>query len=151
VIAKKRRGALVASASGGPEEIDLGFVGDVESVNTDPVNLLSNQGYIPVVSSVGVGLDGESYNINADSVAGALAAALKADKLIMLTDVTGIFEDPSDPKTLISALQIDRARKMIEEGKIDGGMIPKVEACIKALEAGVARTHIIDGRQMHSL
>jgi len=142
---------LIAKKRSGAEGLDLGFVGDVETVNTDVVNLLCREGYIPVVSSVGVGLDGESYNINADSVAGALAAALKADKLIMLTDVEGIFEDPRDPKTLISALQIDRAQRMIEEGKIDGGMIPKVEACIKALEAGVARTHIIDGRIMHSL
>jgi len=152
VIAKKRTRAIdVSGGNGSPKEVDLGFVGDVETVNTDAVRLLSNEGYIPVVSSVGVGLDGESYNINADAVAGALAAALKADKLIMLTDVEGIFEEPKDPETLISALQIDRAHKMIEEGKIDGGMIPKVEACIKALEAGVARTHIIDGRTMHSL
>lgn len=151
VIAKKRTAIALSADGGSPREVDLGFVGDVETINTEPVTLLSNHGYIPVVSSVGVGLDGESYNINADTVAGALAAALKADKLIMLTDVEGIFEDPKDPKTLISTLQIDRAHKMIEEGKIDGGMIPKVEACIRALEAGVARTHIIDGRAMHSL
>jgi len=149
IIAKRRKGIDLSGPT--PKEVDLGFVGEVEAVNTEVIRLLSDEGYIPVVSSVGVGLDGESYNINADSVAGHLAAALKADKLIMLTDVKGIFEDPKDPNTLISTLQIDRARKMIEEGRIEGGMIPKVEACIKALEAGVARTHIIDGRQMHSL
>src|SRR5690606_13811839 len=94
VIAKKRTGTIdVSGANGSPKEVDLGFVGDVETINTDAVTLLSREGYIPVVSSVGVGLDGESYNINADAVAGALAAALKADKLIMLTDVEGIFED----------------------------------------------------------
>lgn len=151
IIAKRRTGTVVSDDQEGPHEVDLGFVGDVETVNTEVISLLSDRGYIPIVSSVGVGLDGESYNINADSVAGNLAAALKADKLIMLTDVEGIFEDPDDRKTLISALQTDRAHKMIDEGKIAGGMIPKVEACVKALEAGVARTHIIDGRSMHSL
>ncbi len=148
IIAKKRKGVDLTA---GRKEVDIGFVGDVEAVNTEVIKLLAGQGYIPVVSSIGVGLDGESYNINADAVAGHLAAALKADKLIMLTDVEGIFEDPGDPNTLVSALQIDRAHKMIEEGQIDGGMIPKVEACVKALESGVARTHIIDGRKMHSL
>lgn len=151
LIAKRRKGVDLSDKEAGPREVDLGFVGDVEAVNTEVIELLAKEGYIPVVSSIGVGLDGESYNINADAVAGHLAAALKADKLIMLTDVEGIFEDPSDPNTLVSALQIDRANAMINEGKIDGGMIPKVEACIQALEAGVARTHIIDGRKMHSL
>lgn len=148
IIAKRRKGIDLTA---GRKEVDIGFVGDVEAVNTEVIKLLGDQGYIPVVSSIGVGLDGESYNINADAVAGHLAAALKADKLIMLTDVEGIFEDPNDRNTLVSGLQIDRAHKMIEEGKIEGGMIPKVEACVKALESGVARTHIIDGRTMHSL
>src|SRR5690606_38844014 len=109
----------------------------------------SEKGFIPVVSSVGVGLDGESLNINADAVAGHLAAALKAEKLIMLTDVEGISRGKGGE--LISSLSVDQARVMIADGAIDGGMIPKVEACIKALEAGVSRTHIIDGRQMHSI
>lgn len=135
----------------GPGEVDLGYVGDVESINPEPIHLLSEKGYIPVVAPVGVGLDGESYNINADAVAGHLAAALKADKLIMLTDVEGIFGDPNDTSTLISALGTEQAMRMIQNGEISGGMIPKVEACIRALDAGVARTHIIDGRKMHSL
>lgn len=147
IVAKRRKAG--DAADGG--EIDLGFVGDVESVNPDPIHLLSEKGYIPVVAPVGVGLDGESYNINADAVAGHLAAALKADKLIMLTDVEGIFGDPKDPSTLISALGTEQALRMIRDGEISGGMIPKVEACIRALDAGVARTHIIDGRKMHSL
>jgi len=129
----------------------LGLVGDVEAINANLLHLLNREGYIPVIATIGAGYDGESYNINADAVAGDLAAALKADKLIMLTDVEGIFAEEGDPTTLISALEVDRARRMIQEGRISGGMIPKVEACIRALEAGVPRTHIIDGRAMHSL
>lgn len=130
---------------------DLGLVGEVETINAGLLHLLNQEGYIPVIASIGAGYDGESYNINADAVAGDLAAALKADKLIMLTDVEGIFADEGDPRSLISALEVDRARRMIAEGRISGGMIPKVEACIKALESGVPRTHIIDGRRLHSL
>lgn len=147
IVARRRKAPALDASS----EIDLGYVGDVESINPEPIRLLSEKGYIPVIAPVGVGLEGESYNINADAVAGHLAAALKADKLIMLTDVEGIFADPSDRSTLISALGTEQAHRMIQEGQIAGGMIPKVEACIRALEAGVARTHIIDGRKMHSL
>lgn len=131
--------------------VDLGFVGEVERINPHMVNVLSREGYIPIIAGVGAGLDGESYNINADLVAGELAAALKAEKLIMLTDVEGIYQDYSDKGSLISALAVDRAHQMIAEGSIEGGMIPKVEACIRALEAGVSRTHIVDGRGMHSV
>ena len=130
---------------------DLGYVGEVEKVNPEMIHLLCEEGYIPVIAPIGVGYEGESYNINADTVAGELAAALKADKLIMLTDVEGIAADPNDPSTLISALKVERARQMIQSGHIAGGMIPKVEACIRALESGVTRTHIIDGRTLHSL
>lgn len=150
IIARKRPHQTV-QGNGRPEAVDLGYVGDVETVNPRIIQILSNEGYIPVISSVGVGLDGESYNINADVVAGELAAALKADKLIMLTDVEGIFEDPSRPDTLISALQIETARTLIERGAIGSGMIPKVEACMKAVESGVSRTHIVDGRRLHSI
>lgn len=132
-------------------EPDLGYVGDVVKVNPDIVHIVSKAGYIPVVSSVGMGSEGESYNINADTVAGELAAALNADKLIILTDVEGISEDPQDPGTLISSLTVARAMELIQQGKIAGGMIPKVEACISALKSGVTRTHIIDGRGLHSL
>ncbi len=133
------------------EGVDLGFVGEIEKVNAEPIISMIKAGYIPVISPVGVGLDGESYNINADVVAGEVAAALKAEKLIVLTDVEGIFDNPNKPETLITALQAIRARRLIENGVIASGMIPKVEACIKALEGGVARTHIIDGRQAHSM
>lgn len=150
IIARKRSAERVES-EGRTEWIDLGYVGDVETVNPALLETLSREGYIPVVSSIGVGLDGESYNVNADVVAGELAAALKADKLIMLTDVEGIYENPKDPETLISALPVATARELIARGAIGEGMIPKVESCIKALEAGVSRTHIIDGRITHSL
>jgi len=130
---------------------DLGLVGQVETINAELLHMLSKAGYIPVIASIGAGFDGETYNINADAVAGDLASALNADKLIMLTDVEGIYADEDDADTLISALEIERARHMIREGRIDGGMIPKVEACITALENGVARTHIVDGRSLHSL
>lgn len=132
-------------------KVDLGFVGDVELVNPQLLNILSREGYIPVVSSVGIGVDGASYNINADLVAGVLAGALKAAKLILLTDVEGIYEDPEDPSSLISSISIQRSRELIAQGKIARGMIPKVEACIGALRSGVGRTHIIDGRKLHSI
>ncbi len=132
-------------------DVDLGFVGEIVGINPEPLLTLSREGYIPVVTSVGVGPDGESYNINADRAAGYLAGALNAEKLIILTDVEGIFADPSDPDTLISQLSMNRARELIASGHINQGMIPKVEACIEALEKGVGRTHIIDGRQLHSI
>lgn len=147
LVARKKKAATSADGT----VPDLGYVGAIETIRPELLNLLIEQGYIPVVATVGVGLDGHSYNINADTVAGELAAALKAEKLIMLTDVEGIFEDPKDPASLVSALKIEKAQEMIAEGQIDGGMIPKVEACINALHHGVGRTHIIDGRQMHSL
>lgn len=130
---------------------DIGFVGEVTKINTDVLEELIASNYIPVISSIGVGEDGVSYNINADTAAGELAAALKAEKLVMLTDVEGIFEDYQDKGSLISALQVERAHQMINQGKIEGGMIPKVQACITALKSGVNRTHIIDGRQLHSM
>lgn len=133
------------------EGVDLGYVGEADKVNPELIESVIAAGYIPVISPVGVGLDGESYNINADSVAGEVAAALKAEKLIFLTDVEGIYEDPQNPSSIFTALQAQRARRLIESGAISKGMIPKVEACIKALEFGVNRTHIIDGRQPHTM
>lgn len=151
LIITRKRSAERIETDGKSESVDLGYVGDIETVNPSLLETLSHEGYIPVVSSVGVGFEGESYNVNADVVAGELAAALKADKLIVLTDVEGIYENANDPSSLISALPISTARELIGSGAIGAGMIPKVEACIKAVEAGVSRTHIIDGRIMHSL
>ncbi len=149
LIARKTTPTMPEKFQG--EVPDIGYVGEVVQINTTILEQLINQNYIPVVSSIGAGADGSSYNINADTAAGELAAALKAEKLIMLTDVEGIFEDYRDKSSLISALRIDRAYQMINDGKIEGGMIPKVQACITALKGGVNRTHIIDGRQLHSM
>lgn len=133
------------------ENVDIGYVGTVDKVNPELLFNLMEQGYIPVVSPIGVGSEGESYNINADYVAGALASALAADKLILLTDVQGIFEDFQDRDSLISELLVSQVKDKIEAGVISGGMIPKVECCVEALEAGVGKAHIIDGRIPHSL
>ena len=133
------------------KNIDLGFVGDIERIDSSLVNLLNQNGYIPVIAPIGVGIDGEHYNINADEVASEVAVSLKADKLIMVTDVDGIYENPSNPATKIESLTIHRAKQMIEKGEISGGMIPKVRACINGISNGVKRTHIVDGRQKHSI
>ncbi|MBP2651516.1 MAG: argB [Firmicutes bacterium] len=133
------------------KEVDIGFVGDVVKINPDILYTLINNDYIPVIAPIGVGEAGESYNINADYVAGEVAGALGAEKLVLLTDVEGIYRDYNDKSTFISTLTFAEAQNMIEEGSIDGGMIPKVEACIRALASGAAKTHIVDGRQPHSL
>ncbi len=131
--------------------VDIGFVGNIEKVNTDLLNLLVANDYIPVIAPTGVGSEGETYNINADSVAGEVAGALKAEKLLMLTDVRGIYEDYHDENSFISTLTFEKAQELIVSGSIDGGMIPKVKACIVALSGGAKKTHIIDGRQEHSI
>lgn len=132
-------------------EVDLGYVGDVKHINPEIIQTVISQGYIPVIAPTGMGEDGKPYNINADYVAGELAGALKADKLILLTDVEGIFADYEDKSTLISSLRAHDVPELIARGTIAGGMIPKVECCVKALKAGVAKTHIIDGRLPHSI
>jgi len=136
---------------GGEELVDIGFVGDISKVNPEIVATTVAKGYIPVIAPVAVGAGGESYNVNADYAAGRLAAALGADKLIILTDVEGILADRSDPGSLISVLRADEVPLLIERGKIDGGMIPKVECCLDALAGGVKSTHILDGRVPHSI
>ena len=131
--------------------IDIGFVGKVEKINTELVDLLMDNGYIPVIAPIGIGEKGETYNINADSAAGEIAGALKAEKMLMLTDVKGIYSDYKDESTFISTLTFDKAQELIIRGCIDGGMIPKVRACITALGAGCKKAHIIDGREPHSI
>ena len=127
---------------------DIGLVGDVEAVNGDMIRLLVESGLIPVIAPIGVGANGETYNINADLVAGDVAAALRAEKLIHLTDVQGI--NGEDGK-LISRLTKRDAERLIKSGVVDGGMLPKVESSIKALEGGAAKAHIIDGRVAHAV
>jgi acetylglutamate kinase len=128
--------------------IDIGMVGKVEDINPHLIQVLDNSGYIPIIAPIGVGDAGESYNINADLVAGEVAAALKAEKLVVLTDVEGILDEQ---KTLISSLKRSEIAKLIEQGVISEGMLPKVEACLTALDGGVRKAHIIDGRQDHAL
>lgn len=128
---------------------DLGFVGDVVDVNRQILDTLLDARFIPVISTIGADVAGQAYNINADSAAIAIAEALDAEKLIYLTDVPGVLTDIADPASLVSRLSIGRARLLIEEGVIAGGMIPKVEACLDAVEAGVGSAHILDGRVAH--
>lgn len=132
-------------------EMDIGFVGEVQEVNPSVLYSLQEAGYIPVVAPIGVGEDGESYNLNADHVAGVLAGKLGASKLVLMTDVPGVLSDPDNPDSLISELTREQVQKMMESGRISGGMIPKLQACLTALEGGVPRAHIIDGRVPHAL
>lgn len=133
------------------EEIDLGRVGKVKKINTEIIETITKSGYIPVISPVAVDEDGNSYNINADYAAGELAGALNADKFILLTNVKGVMRDLHDDSTLYSKLYYNEVYKLINGGIIVGGMLPKVEACMTAINAGVSRSHILDGRIKHSL
>jgi acetylglutamate kinase len=133
------------------EQGDIGYVGRISSVNPAIIHTLTDAGYIPVVSSVAIGADGASYNLNADTAASALAVALKAKKLILMTDVEGLYRDFSDKTSLISEMTATEARDLIGSGAVDKGMIPKLSACVEAVEDGVERAHIIDGRRPHSL
>jgi acetylglutamate kinase len=130
---------------------DLGFVGEVTEVNPHVLETLIGGGYIPVICSVATGAHGETFNINADHIAGRLAGELGAEKLVLLTDVPGILEDVKDAGSLLSEITEQKARELIATGKVDRGMIPKVEACLMALDRGVPRTHILDGRAPHSI
>jgi len=133
------------------QKADLGYVGKVEKVNPEVLETLVNSGYLPVIAPIGVGPEGETFNINADHVAASIAIALKAKKLILLTDAPGVLADKKEPSSLISELSAARAKKMISAGQIDSGMIPKVEASLEARKGGVEGCHIIDGRLPHAL
>lgn len=134
------------------KDIDLGYVGEITSVNTDLLNLSMNSGYIPVVSSIAIGeKDDNSYNINADTCASKIASALKAEKLILLTDVPGVMRNPSDSSTLISTLRLHQIPKLTVDKIINGGMIPKINCCVESVRMGVKKAHIIDGRIKHSI
>ena len=142
-------GNLIKARPEGREGI--GFVGEVNSVDVQLIESLVNNGYIPVVSSVAADDTGQAYNINADTVAGEIAAALGAEKMILLTDTPGILKDYKDPSTLIAKVSIQEARELIETGVVSGGMIPKVTCCVRSLAQGVRAAHIIDGRIPHAL
>ncbi|MCL5269178.1 MAG: acetylglutamate kinase [bacterium] len=130
---------------------DMGYVGEVEAVNPEVIRILEKADFIPVISPIGVSPEGQTYNINADTVAADLAGALKARKLVLLTDVRGICRDADDPATLISRIREGDIDGLIEQKIVRGGMIPKVRACRAALRAGVGMAHILDGRLPHSL
>ncbi len=132
-------------------EEDLGQVGEIETVDTTLVDLLSHAGYVPVIASIGIGRDGESYNLNADHAAGALAGALGASKFILLTDVAGVYRGDDGDRTLLSVVRTQEAEQLFAAGVISKGMIPKVEAALAALRAGVPTSHIISGLQPHAL
>lgn len=128
---------------------DIGYVGDVKEVNPQVIYDLLDDDYLPIVYPVGIGDDGKPYNINADEAAGAIAKAVGAEKLAFLTDTEGVYMDINDPDSRISQLGVEEAQKLIEEGVIAGGMIPKIMNCVEAVEGGVNRVHILDGRLSH--
>lgn len=132
-------------------KVDLGFVGDITKVNTAILEALEDKGFIPIIAPVAMGKNGEAYNCNADLVAGAVAAALKAEKLVMMTDQLGVLKDVKDPHSLIASLKASDVPKLKKQGVIDKGMLPKMEACLTALKAGVGKVHIVDGRVHHAL
>ncbi len=130
---------------------ELGLVGEVEKINPEILTILLEKNYIPVIATVGVDKEGTRYNINADTVAGQIAISLQAEKLIYLSDVDGIFKDFEDPTSLISSLPINQAKDLIKSGKIQEGMIPKVDSAIQALEGGVNKVHFLNGKRAHSV
>jgi acetylglutamate kinase len=148
LILARKMNVEVAADGEANEIIDLGMVGEIVRINPTVINSLDENKFIPVIAPVGVGENGETYNINADLVAGHIAEALGAEKLILLTDVEGV---RSEKGGLMSTLKISQARKLIEGGVVAAGMIPKVKCCIDALEGGVGKTHIIDGRVRHAV
>jgi len=130
---------------------DIGFVGDVKEVNADILYDLLEKDFLPIVCPVGLDDEFNTYNINADDAACAIARAVKAEKLAFLTDIEGVYKDPKDPDTLISELRVSAGKQLMEEGYIGGGMLPKLQNCIDAIENGVSRVHILDGRIPHCL
>ena len=128
---------------------DIGFVGDVKKVNADILYDLLEKDFLPIICPIGLDDEYNTYNINADDAACAIARAVKAEKLAFLTDIEGVYKNPEDPKTLISELTVSEAKKLISDGYIKGGMLPKLNNCIEAIENGVSRVHILDGRIPH--
>lgn len=130
---------------------DIGYVGEITSVNTKVLEDLLEKDFLPIVAPIGLDENFVTYNINADDAACAIAKAMGADKLAFLTDIEGVYMDPKDPSTFISRLTVSEANEMVKKGYIGGGMLPKLKNCTDAIEAGVNRVHILDGRKMHSL
>ncbi len=150
LIMARRKGVRVVD-EGEEREVDLGYVGEIESINPELVEILCEHGYIPVISPVGLTEDGASLNINADTVAGEIAGVLKARKLVILTDVPGVLRRLGDESSLIRELRITQIKDLVRRGVVKGSMLPKLEACKRALLSGTERAHIIDGRVKHAL
>lgn len=148
LIRAKKKLLRKSIATGEEEVIDIGLVGEVDSVEPGILNCLERDGFIPVIAPIGIGKDGSAFNINADYVASAIATSLKAEKLILLTDVPGIKDERDN---VISSINRKDIKGLIDNGTVSGGMLPKVQACVSALEGGVKKTHIIDGRVPHCL
>lgn len=146
-----RGSSFIAAEKRLVDGLDLGFVGELTHVDADLARRMASGGIIPVVAPIARGKDGQLYNVNADSVAWKIAAEVKAEKLVFLSNVPGILKDKDNPETLLSTLSIEDTRRLTKEGVIAGGMLPKIEACVKALEHGVHKTHIISGLDKHSL
>ena len=130
---------------------DLGFVGEITGVNVQPITDALERGYIPVIATVATDRDGQVYNINADTAAARIAAALKAESLLLMTDIRGLLRDKDDESTLIPEVQVSEVPSLVRQGIISGGMIPKIECCVEAVRRGVSKTFIIDGRIKHSI
>lgn len=136
---------------GAARQVDIGFVGEVAAVRPELLNTLLSAGYVPVIAPIGADEEGQTYNINADTAAAAVAAQLQADVFLLLTDVEGVFRDYHDKSSLIGELSFDEATEMIRNGVVDGGMIPKVQACMGALEKGARLARVVDGRRPHCI
>ena len=151
IRARKKTNMLINESTGETKEVDLGFVGEVICINNEILEMFTSNNYIPVIAPIGLGENGSTLNLNADTAAGEIAQNVDAEKLIILTDVPGLLRDPDDPSTLIQRIRVDEVPGLIEEGIISGGMIPKIETCVNALNGGVKSAHIIDGRVKHSI
>ena len=140
IVAEKKKG-----------EIDLGFVGDIKKVTTKPIIDALNNGYVPIIATVATSAGGQAYNINADTAAARIASCLRAENLILMTDIAGLLENKDDPSTLIPTVQVSEVQYLKSTGIISGGMIPKIDCCVEAVRRGVKKTCIIDGRIPHSI
>ncbi len=143
-------GVLIEAKPMDPDGI-MGFVGEIVNINPQIIETIIENGYIPVIAPIGIDQEQAAYNINADLVAAAIAVKMKADKLVLLTDVPGLLQNPQDSNSLISELKVSEVEGYIQQGVIAGGMVPKVQCCVEAVTGGVGRTHIIDGRVPHSI
>lgn len=151
IQSSKRDPTKIRQENGEILEVDLGYVGKIDKINSDLVDVLTQENYIPVISPIGIDTAGNTLNLNADTVAGSIASEINAEKLVVLTDVPGILTDPDDPESIIRRIHVDELKELVKEGTITGGMIPKVETCINAVENGVKTAHILDGRVEHSI